>query len=169
MASAELDAMRTRLFKDIDRVVDALNDLSGADARWQPVESGTSVLVLARHVVGSAENMVVRLAGGTYVRDRDAEFLTPGEPGEMRARADAAKGRISAAFDALDPSTLGNDREAPPSHSAPNQRVVPAVWTASTGPRNARELLLQQISHTAEHAGHAELTRDLAKARAVTK
>ena len=100
------------------------------------------------------------------MRDRDAEFLTPGEPGEMRAQAEGAKARIAAAFDALDPTRLGDERESPPSHSAPHQRVVAAAWTGNAGARTARELLLQQISHTAEHAGHAELTRDLAKARA---
>ena len=169
MAAAELDAMRIRLLKDIDRTLDALDGLTDAEARWQPVESGSSVVVLAGHVLGSAENMLVRLSGGTYVRDRDAEFLTPGQPAEMRAAAEAVKGRIASAFAALDPATLGAEREAPPSHSAPTQRVVPSAWTGTAGAHTPREFLLQQISHTAEHAGHAELTRDLIKARRIAQ
>ena len=159
----ELRAIRDRFFTDIDRVIAALDDVDPADAAWSPVRDGASLLVLARHVLGGAEQIPAELARVAYTRDRDREFLDPGTPEEVRAAAAAAKERIDAAFEVIDPAVLEREAPTPAAPSAPPK--VPSVWSGRSRRRTGRDVLLERIAHIAEHAGHAELTRDLIRER----
>ncbi len=159
----ELESIRRRLFRDIDRVAESLDGLDDAQIAWKPLGTGSSLIVLITHVVGSAQNTVVQLVGEESLRDRDSEFLAPWTAQSVRGQVEAAKARISAALDRLDVRTL--DAEHAPPRTSSRPLTVPAVSTQSAGAKTSRDFLLQMIAHAAEHAGHAELTRDLVRAR----
>jgi len=158
----ELESIRRRLFRDIDRVAESLDGLNDEQIAWKPLATGSSLIVLITHVVGSAQNTVVQLVGEESLRDRDSEFLAPWTAQSARVEVEAAKARISAALERLDVRTL--DAEHAPPRVSSRPLTVPAVSTASAGPKTSRDFLLQMIAHAAEHAGHAELTRDLVRA-----
>ena len=163
----ELESIRRRLFRDIDRIAESLDGLDDEQIAWKPVPNGSSLIVLITHVVGSAQNTVVQLVGEESHRDRDSEFLAPWTAQSARGGVEAAKARISAAFERLDVRTLDTEHASPRVSSKP--LTVPSVSTASAGPKTSRDFLLQVIAHAAEHAGHAELTRDLVRAAATNR
>lgn len=158
----ELESIRRRLFRDIDRVAEALDGLDDEQIAWKPLGTSSSLIVLITHVVGSAQNTVVQLAGQESLRDRDSEFLKPWTAASVRGEVEAAKARILAALERLDPRTL--DAEHAPPRTSSKPLTVPSVSTQSAGAKTSRDFLLQMIAHAAEHAGHAELTRDLVRA-----
>ena len=158
----ELESIRRRLFRDIDRIAESLDGLDDEQIAWKPLPTGSSLIVLITHVVGSAQNTVVQLAGQESLRDRDSEFLTPWTAHSVRGEVEGAKARISAALERLDVRTLEAEHAPPRTSSKP--LTVPAVSTQSAGAKTSRDFLLQTIAHAAEHAGHAELTRDLVRA-----
>ena len=157
----EVESIRRRLFRDIDRVAEALDGLDDQQIAWKPLGTGSSLIVLITHVVGSAQNTVVQLVGEESLRDRDSEFLAPWSASSFLGGVQAAKARISAALERLDARTLGAEHVPPRVSSRP--LTVPAVSTQSAGAKTTRDFLLQMIAHAAEHAGHAELTRDLVR------
>jgi len=128
------------------KVVDGLDE----DAmNWKPQAAGAnSLLVLATHTLGAAEEHILhRLCGETINRSRPAEFAAIGSGAHLRERAEQVKARISAALDAVEPTALDEERDTP------------------VGKRPMRSWLIHAIAHAAEHAGQAELTRDLYIAR----
>jgi hypothetical protein len=155
----ELESIRRRLFRDFDRVAETLDGLDDDQVAWRPLGTGSSLIVLITHVVGSAQNTVLQLVGDQSLRDRDSEFLAPWTARSAKGELEAAKARIVAALERLDARTLGAEHAPPRVSNAP--LLVPAVSTQSAGATTTRDFLLQMIAHTAEHAGHAELTRDL--------
>ncbi len=157
----ELVAIRERLILDVDRIVATLDGLDAESAGWKPAPAASSLLAIARHVLGGTEQVVVLMSGGTFIRDRDREFLEPGDPDGIRALASEAKARIAVAFQAIDPASLDRAAAAPPTPAHPVQRRVPATWTGDARGQTVRDKLLERVAHVAEHAGHAELTRDL--------
>ena len=149
MADPEIESFRRRLLVELDRLVAALSDLSVDGANWRPIDGANTVLVLATHTFGAAEDHVLRqLCGQQIDRSRPLEFAASGDPSGFAARAETTKQRISGALEALDPKRLSEARDT--------------QW----GPRTGRDTLVHAIAHAAEHAGQAELTRDMAKARA---
>jgi uncharacterized damage-inducible protein DinB len=148
MASPEIDAFRSRFEFEFGRLLDTIKDLDEDAMNWQPPAPGAnSLLVLLTHALASAEEHVVRRAAGKpVVRSRDAEFAAKGDASNLPARANEVKGRIDQALDELE-GRLGEERE-------PATDDWPRKWTVS-------DTLLNSIAHTAEHAGHAQLTRDL--------
>ena len=162
----ELESIRRRLFRDLDRVAEALDGLDDEQIAWKPLAQGSSLIVLVTHVVGGAQNNILQLAGEASLRDRDTEFLAPWAANSVRGEVAAAKARISAALERLDPATLDAEPAVPRISVGP--LTVPAVSTQSAGATTVRDFLLQTIAHTAEHVGHAELTRDLVRTRGVS-
>ena len=152
MASAEIESFRLRFEYEFDRLLETIADLDEEAVNWKPpVPDGNSVLVLVTHALASAEDNVVRRgAGKTVVRNRDAEFAATGGASHLVARANEVRGRIADALAGLE-GRLDEERES-------TFGKWPARWTV-------RDSLLHAISHTAEHAGHAQLTRDLYKAK----
>jgi uncharacterized damage-inducible protein DinB len=145
MASAEIDSFRSRLFEEFDRIVKAVDGLDEAAVNWRPsAASANSLLVLGTHTFGAAEEHVLhRLCGETIDRSRPAEFAATGSGAHLHERADEVKRRISTALDAVDTARLDEEHDTP------------------VGKRQMRSWLIHAIAHAAEHAGQAELTRDL--------
>jgi uncharacterized damage-inducible protein DinB len=156
MASAEIASFRDRFAYEFDRLLRTLEGLDEEAINWKPAApSANSLLVLVTHALASAEDHVVRRAGGKpVVRSRDAEFAAKGDASNLAARADAVKRRIDEALTELE-GRLGEEREPPRDN-------WPRIWTVS-------DTLIHAIAHTAEHAGHAELTRDLVRARSSSR
>ena len=149
MVDTEIESFRRRLIDELDRVVKAVDGLDEDAMNWKPQAAGAnSLLVLATHTLGAAEEHILhRLCGETINRSRPAEFAATGSGAHLRERAEQVKARISAALDAVAPTTLDEERDTP------------------VGKRPMRSWLIHAIAHAAEHAGQAELTRDLYIAR----
>ena len=149
MAAPEVEAFRGRIKRELDRIVKALDGLDEDAVNWKPdAPAANSLLVLATHALGAAEDHVVRqVAAKTVVRSRDAEFAAKGSAEGLRVRADEVKRRIDDALNGFDPGRLGDERDTP------------------SGKRTVRDMLAHAVAHASEHAGQAELTRDLYRAR----
>lgn len=141
--------MRDRLFEEVERVLSAAEGLNATELSWTPSTNGTnSLLVLAAHTVGAAERHVVRtVGGGVATGTRDEEFVVRGDMAPIRARWDAVRRRIVETIDDLPPGRLDD--------------AVPKPSRIGT----IHGVLVHAIAHAAEHAGQAELTRDLIKER----
>lgn len=144
-----LAEMRDRLFEEVERVLSAAEGLNATELSWTPSTNGTnSLLVLAAHTVGAAERHVVRtVGGGVATGTRDEEFVVRGDMAPIRARWDAVRRRIVETIDDLPPGRLDD--------------AVPKPSRIGT----IHGVLVHAIAHAAEHAGQAELTRDLIKER----
>jgi len=154
MSSLEIESLRIRFTYEFDRLLETIADLDDEAVNWKPPAPGAnSLLVLVTHALGSAEQHVVgEAAGKTVVRNRDAEFASKGGSAHLAARATEVRRRIDEALVGLE-GRLDEERE-PPFRKWPKTRGT------------VRDRLVHSISHTAEHVGHAQLTRDLLKARA---
>jgi hypothetical protein len=156
VASSEIESFRARFDYELGRLLEAVAGLDDQAVNWKPPAPGSnSLLVLVTHALGSAEQHVVGVAAGrTVVRDRDAEFTAKGGAAHLAARAEEVRRRIGEALTSLE-GRLDEDRE-PPLREWPRPRGT------------VRDRLVHSISHTAEHVGHAQLTRDLLRARPAT-
>ena len=154
MSSLEIESFRIRFNYEFDRLLETIADLNDEAVNWKPPAPGAnSLLVLVTHALGSAEQHVVgEAAAKTVVRNRDAEFASKGGSAHLVARATEVRRRIDEALVGLE-GRLDEERD-PPFRTWPGTRAT------------ARDRLVHSISHTAEHVGQAQLTRDLAKARA---
>jgi hypothetical protein len=149
MSSGEIESFRIRFEYEFDRLLETISDLDEEAVNWKPPSPGAnSLLVLVTHAIASAEEHVVGIAAGkTVVRNRDAEFAAKGAAAHLASRAREVRGRIAEALSSLD-GRLDEERDAPF-----------RTWPAPHG--TVRDRLVHSISHTAEHVGHAQLTRDL--------
>jgi hypothetical protein len=141
--------MRDRLLEEVERVLSAADGLDATQLSWAPSTKGAnSLLVLAAHTVGAAERHVVRsIGGGEVTGTRDEEFVARGDMAPIRARWDAVRRKIVETIDSMPPGRL-DDAVPKPS------RI-----------RTIHGLLVHAVAHAAEHAGQAELMRDLIKER----
>jgi hypothetical protein len=149
VSSTEIDSFRIRFDYEFDRLLETIADLDEEAVNWKPPAPGAnSLLVLITHALGSAEEHVVGVAAGmTVVRNRDAEFTAKGGAGRLPARAAEVRRRIADALSSLE-GRLDEERDAPFKK-----------WPSPRG--TVRDRLVHSVSHTAEHVGHAQLTRDL--------
>ncbi len=153
MSSSEIDSFRIRFEYELDRLLETIADLDEEAVNWKPPAPGAnSLLVLITHALGSAEEHVVGIAAGlTVVRNRDAEFVAKGAAAHLASRAADVRSRITEALSSLE-GRLDEERDAPFRR-----------WPALRG--TVRDRLVHSVSHTAEHVGHAQITRDLYLAR----
>ena len=156
MASAEIESFKIRFAYEFDRLLKTIADLDDVAVNWKPpVPGANSLLVLVTHALASAEEHVVgKAAAKTVVRNRDAEFAATGGSGHLAARAAEVRRRIDEALAVLD-GRLDEERDPPLDK-----------WPSSRG--TVRDRLVHSVSHTAEHVGHAQLTRDLIAKRGST-
>ena len=149
MSSLEIESFRIRFNYEFDRLLETIADLDEEAVNWKPPAPGAnSLLVLVTHALGSAEQHVVgEAAGKTVVRNRDAEFASKGGSAHLAARATEVRRRVDEAIVGLE-GRLDEEREPPFRR-----------WPGTRG--TARDRLIHSISHTAEHVGHAQVTRDL--------
>ena len=100
---------------------------------------------LALHVAGNLQHFVgTCLAGGAYVRHRDAEFSTRGATrAEVDRQLQAAVDAVATGLDGLDDASLQR-----PMSGAPNRMVA-----------RTDMFLLHLVAHTAFHLGQAGYIR----------
>lgn len=140
--------MRDRLVHEVERVIGATDGLSAAQLAWAPVaKEANSLIVLAAHTVGAAErHILVNIAGRAPGRTRDEEFADAGDSAAIQARWNEVKRGVVEVLNSLPPGRLDEDVPGPVS-------------------RSVHAMIVHAIAHAAEHAGQAELTRDLLKER----
>jgi len=145
----ELAEMRDRLVREVERVVSATDGLTAEQLAWTPTaKDANSLIVLAAHTVGAAErHILVRIADRKPGRTREEEFADAGDIAGIRKRWNDVKRGIVDVLDNLPPGRLDED-------------LVGPVSTSSV-----QAMIVHSIAHAAEHAGQAELTRDLLKER----
>jgi len=141
--------MRDRLVREVERVISATDGLTAEQLAWTPTaKDANSLIVLAAHTVGAAERHILeRIASRKPRRTRDEEFADAGDIGGVRERWNDVKRGIVDVLDNLPPGRLDEDLVGPVSTSSVQAMIVHAV------------------AHASEHAGQAELTRDLARER----
>jgi uncharacterized damage-inducible protein DinB len=112
---------------------------------WVPAEGVNSLAILAVHTAGAERYLIGDcVAGEPTGRDREAEFRAGSLSAEdLLEKLDAS---LSYASQVLERLTL-DDLEAPRLWSRDNIQVT-VGW-----------LLAHLLSHTAIHAGHAQVTR----------
>ncbi|HLG63559.1 MAG TPA: DinB family protein [Ktedonosporobacter sp.] len=121
-------------------------DVSDADLN-RPLElpESNTALVLATHLIGSAEYWVLQLAGGQDVhRERSAEFRATGSAAELVARYERWLTAMQQLLQTL-----------------PEERLDQVVNVPHLGAITVRDALLHAVEHAALHLGHLELTRQL--------
>lgn len=137
--------------RSIERVIDAAEAVAGDQLDWRPpAEGANSLYAIAVHVLANArENLLGTLCGHAIPdREREAEFAASG------GSAAGFREDWLALRDELETALAGLD-----------QRALDRIYThPRRGAVTGREVLLVVAGHTAEHAGQAELTRDLALA-----
>ena len=109
-------------------------------------DEANSIYVLSTHIMGNLRQGIVSLFGDAEDhRDRDSEFVARGDSiDDLNAAWAELKPRIEATMAKLTPEIL----EQPIVHPR-------------RGPMNGWAVLLNTAMHAAEHAGHAELTRQV--------
>jgi uncharacterized damage-inducible protein DinB len=129
------------------------SDISDVDLnRPLDLPESNSALVLATHLIGSAEYWVLEMAGGRDVqRERLSEFRATGTGAEVVARYERW---LIAMQEVL--------------RSLPDERMdqlanVSTQYHPSLDdePMTVRDALLHAVEHCALHQGHLELTRQL--------
>ena len=143
----EASTLRHEIVTMLERVVATLDGLDEASMNWRPPAAGANSLhVVAVHTLANAEeNICHAICGDAVERRRDEEFATAGAPAvPLRERWAELRTRIEACLSGLTDTDLGEERR--------HQR---------RGMLPVREFLLITLRHAAEHAGQAELTRDL--------
>ena len=138
--------------RSIGRIIATLGDLedAGVPLDWRPpAADANSVYALAVHALGTTEHRLLSVLCGIDVdRDRDAEFAaTAGSALVIADQWRDLAARITTALDKLTDADLEASRRHP-----------------ERGVTTGLDVLIVVARHMAEHAGQAELTRDLAMA-----
>jgi uncharacterized damage-inducible protein DinB len=131
------------LHADIGKVLDRLPSEA---LDWVPGPEMNSIAVLVIHLTG-AERYWIGVAGNKPPeRDRDAEFRTKGMGvEELKARVVSTDGFTRQALVSLSIKELEETRRSPR-----NDKTFTVGWC-----------LVHALEHTALHAGHLQLTRQL--------
>lgn len=149
MTESEIALLGRKIFEQVDRVIDCGDGMDAAALNWKPAANTNSIWVLATHLMGNLrQNILVVLGGAPDTRDRDAEFAASGDDGaELHRRWGELRAQLQARLGELPAAVLDQEYDHP-----------------RRGRTTGRELLLNAATHAAEHAGHAEMTRDLFRA-----
>ena len=144
----DLAEMRDRLFREVDRVLGAAEKATPEQLTWKPAANANTILILAAHVVGAAErHIVVQVGGHETGGSREQEFVGKTELADIKVRWAKVRQRIAQVFDDLPPGRLDDEVPGP------------------LGSQTVHWMFVHAIAHAAEHAGQAELTREIAEAR----
>ncbi|MEJ7839473.1 MAG: DinB family protein [Thermomicrobiales bacterium] len=132
----------------MDRILVANADRSVDERNFRPPAPDTnSIHVLAVHTIGNLrQNVFEAILGKPTGRDRDAEFTAlASATNDQSVIWPDIKDEVRAALMTIPDTELDSLKHHP-----------------RRGERSIRDILLMASTHAAEHAGHAELTRDLA-------
>ncbi|MBI2765864.1 MAG: DUF664 domain-containing protein [Chloroflexi bacterium] len=135
-----------KIASSIDRVLACLDGLTPDELAWRPLPNASNLASLAAHVLGNTRENVLSVIGGMpNHRDRDAEFVPGGSStAQLRQRWQALQLEIERVLGSLSGPEMASLRAHP-----------------RRGAVTVREICLVVARHVAEHAGQAELTRDL--------
>jgi hypothetical protein len=133
-------------------MVEVISDLTDAQLNWKPpAEGGNSIYAIATHALGAQERLIL----GRIFR-QDVEPSAPG-PWQLEGDGEALRQlwqrirlRVYDTLSRASTTGLYADCEHP-----------------RLGKMTGWEMLYLADRHTAEHVGHVELTRDLAKAAGI--
>jgi hypothetical protein len=148
-----IETFWNNLCASLDRIEEVVADCSIEQLNWRPPAPETnSIYVLAVHSLGHLRQGVIGVLGeGSQERDRAAEFLAVATPTNVPIPDWAGTRQLmETTLARLAPDVL--DRVYEPVNRAPMTGLA---------------LIMLMTRHTALHEGHAELTRDLAKAAGV--
>lgn len=151
MTAPEVAPARRLLLEAVGRVIAASDGLDTADVNWLPHADASSLATLALHVLGATEQNVMTSLTRTRPteRNREDEFAAREESGASLAdRWAALRPEIEAALYLLTAQELLDARVHP-----------------RFGEMSGRDMLDRMVTHAFEHAGQAELTRQLLDGR----
>ena len=140
-----------KIVEMVERILACTDGLEEDGINWRPdAAESNSIYVLATHTMGNVRQNVLAVLGGQEDRrDRDAEFVASGDSAAaLRQEWAALKPQVQETLGRLGASDLERV------HAHPRRGTI-------TG----QQVLLLVATHAAEHAGQAELTRDLWRAR----
>jgi hypothetical protein len=152
-ASAEVELHWHHIELAMDRILATNEGRTVAQRNWRPPAPDTnSIHVLAVHIIGNARQSIFEaILGKPTGRDRDAEFAAVATVDNNQADIwPREKEKLIEALASIPESDLEAMRTHP-----------------RRGERSVRDILIMISTHAAEHAGHVELTRDMAIAAGV--
>lgn len=127
-----------------------MDGLSVEELDWRPGADMNSLCVLAVHVTAAERFWIGLGIDDVSERDRPAEFLASGyELDALKARFDANRAFFQTAFQRQEPGRLAEVVDVSDFMDRPSQMVTRGY------------ALLRGLDHTAEHLGHAGMTRQL--------
>jgi len=132
-----------------DRLRTLVKELDETALDRVPAAGENSIAVLVTHTLGSELGWLHRAADRPFKRDRDAEF-----------RARALRSALTDAIDATEREGAELIRATADSGLAASRGVFGGQELTAGG------CITHSLAHTAEHVGHAELTRNLLGYRA---
>ena len=140
----------------VERILGACDGLTAEQLDAAPWDDASPLFVLATHAISATEwNLVEVLAGEKVDRSRQAEFdsraAAVADPQALLAeRWDGARAAIESALDGLSDDAWS---------SGHYHMFMDTTLSGS-------ELVGRALAHTAEHVGHAEMTRQWLDSRA---
>lgn len=149
MAETEAQMYAGAILRRVDQIIGSLDGLTAEEINQAPpVPEANSLAVLAVHTMANVEENLFEIIGGESVgRDREEEFRVKGRSAdEIKRDWEALRERIDRFLDGMTLEMLEREYEH-------HRR----------GRITGRGVLLVATAHAAEHAGHAELTRDWIK------
>ena len=149
-ASAEVVAFWRAIRETVDRLIGTLDGLSNEEINWRPsAPEANNLSVLAIHTMGNVEeNILETLCGQPVNRNRDQEFQAGGASvSAIQKRWQALQERIQGALASVQTADLARHYK----HSRRERET-------------GYDVLILVARHAGEHAGQAELTRDLLRA-----
>jgi len=152
-ASPEVASFWRAIRETVDRLLATLDGLSDEQINWRPAAPEANPLsVLAIHTMGNVEeNILETLCGQPVNRQRDQEFQESGASvAAIQERWQQLQTRIEAALTPVTTSALTGSFKHP---GRPEE--------------SGYDVLILVARHAGEHAGQAELTRDLLRAAQV--
>lgn len=139
-----------RLAEMHEQYFEYMDGLSVEELDWRPGADMNSLCVLGVHVTAAERFWIGIGIDDVSERDRPSEFLASGyEFDALKARFDANRAFFEAAFQRQDLSGLAEEVDVGNFMDRPSQIVTRAY------------ALLRGLDHTAEHLGHAGMTRQL--------
>ncbi len=150
---AEIDALRDSLLGSADRLLASIDGLTSAQLNWvPPAENANSIYAIVSHALSAQEGLVlVRVFGQEQDPASRGGWGASGDSIEpLQQRWQALRARLDAALTNASREDLERTCEHP-----------------RLGTFTGWGMLLLVNRHTAEHIGHVELTRDLAKVAGV--
>ncbi len=148
----EVSAALAILVDDIEVLLTFADGRDAAALNWRPAPGANSLIALATHTVGAAEQaLITNLCDARPTeRDRDAELATQGDSlEELRAHWDGLRHELAAALERVSAA-----------------RLDATIHHPRLGDMSGHTLLLTALTHAREHLAHAGLTAQLLDARA---